>query len=115
VNDPTFFCYYAALGDQKKLDVQAILFYNRDNHFIYDQLKNLLTSLNILDREKTDTEGKTWLTLYADDITKAYTHFASEPAYAEDKEWKELTYQLKLSLYTRFPELVRKLKPTTEN
>jgi len=115
VNDPTFFCYYAALGDQKKLDVQAILFYNRDNHFIYDQLKNLLTSLNILDREKTDTEGKTWLTLYADDITKAYTHFASEPAYVEDKEWKELTYQLKLSLYTRFPELVRKLKPTTEN
>ncbi len=115
VNDPTFFCYYATLGDQKKLDVQAILFYNRDNHFIYDRLKNLLTILNISDREESNAAGKTWHTLYADDIAKAYAHFAADLFYTEDKDWKELTYQLKLSLYTRFPELVRKLKSTTEN
>ncbi len=48
-------------------------------------------------------------TTYSDDILNAYAHLA-EKDYNQDKDWKQLTYQLKLSFYTRFPELVRKLK-----
>jgi regulator of replication initiation timing len=108
VDDPTAFCYYATLGVETT--VQARLWSNPDNYFVYEQAKNLLTELGCVDREKTD-DGKTWLQLYAEDISRAYTHFA-ENGYTQDREWKELTYNVKLSLYTRFPELVRKLKST---
>ena len=68
--------------------------------------------LEITNREEVDNSGKKWLVFYADDITKSYAYFANpdqEGNYAQEKEWKNLTYNLKLSLYTRFPELVRKL------
>ena len=48
-------------------------------------------------------------TTYRDNILNAYAYLAKN-VYHQDKDWKELTYQLKLSFYTRFPELVRKLK-----
>lgn len=109
VGDATSFCYYATLGVETT--VQAKLWKNLDNYFIYQQTKDLLTTLGQADREVSDEAGKTWLQLYADDVGKAYTYFA-ENGYDNEKDWKELTYQLKLSLYTRFPELVRKLKST---
>lgn len=114
VEDPVAFCYYATLGDEKKTSVQARLYLNYDNYFLYEQTKLLLENLGISQREETDQEKQqTWLNLYADDVSKAYVYFA-ENGYESDKDWKELTYQLKLSLYTRFPELVRKLKSTSE-
>lgn len=114
VDDGVAFCYYATLGDEKKTSVQARLYLNYDNYFLYEQTKSLLENLGISQREETDQEKQqTWLNLYADDVIKAYAHFA-ETGYESDKDWKELTYQLKLSLYTRFPELVRKLKSTSE-
>jgi hypothetical protein len=117
VDDAIAFCYYATLGDEKKTSVQARLYRNSDNYFIYEQTLELLTKVGIENREQTEETGKqnqqTWLLLYADDVMKAYAHFA-ENGYSQDKEWKELTYQLKLSLYTRFPELVRKLNSKTE-
>ncbi|TRU48184.1 MAG: hypothetical protein EWV49_13720 [Microcystis aeruginosa Ma_QC_Ch_20071001_S25] len=113
VDDPFAFSYYATLGDEKKISVQARLYHNPDNYFIYEQAKKMLEDkLEITNREEVDNSGKKWLVFYADDITKSYAYFANpdqEGNYAQEKEWKNLTYNLKLSLYTRFPELVRKL------
>ncbi|MEH2057235.1 MAG: hypothetical protein V7K97_13965 [Nostoc sp.] len=113
VDDAVAFCYYATLGDKEKTSVEARLWKNPDNDFIYEQTNKLLKELEISGREEKDDSGKTWLKLYADDVLKAYAHFA-ENGYSQDKDWKDLTYQLKLSLYTRFPELVRKLKSNSE-
>ncbi|WP_228015899.1 hypothetical protein [Synechocystis salina] len=112
VDDPNFFGYYATLGVEKI--VEARLWKNQDNYFIYQQTQNLLNLLGQSDREKTEN-GKTWLHLYIDDVANAYSYFANNDQYPQDKDWKELTYQLKLSLYTRFPELVRKSKNSGDN
>jgi hypothetical protein len=113
VDDAFAFCYYATLGDENKKSVQARLYKNPENYFIYDQAKQLLENLNLDNREGKDDSGRIYLSLFADDILNVYNHFAKN-GYSQDKEWKDLTYNLKLSLYTRFPELVRKLKSTTE-
>jgi hypothetical protein len=111
VDDPIAFCYYATLGVEK--DVRARLWRNADNYFIYERTKELLQALGHVDRETTE-QGRTWLQLYAEDVARAYTHF-SEEGYTQERDWKELTYNVKLSLYTRFPELVRKLKTTGDS
>lgn len=113
VDDAIAFGYYATLGDEKKTSVQARLYHNPDCDFIYSQTKALLADLGISDRESKDDKGKLYLQFYADDVSRAYQHFATKD-YAQEKDWKELTYNLKLSLYTRFPELVRRLKSTSE-
>lgn len=113
VDDAIAFGYYATLGDEKKTSVQARLYHNPDCDFIYSQTKALLEDLGISDRESKDDKGKLYLQFYAEDVSRAYQHFATED-YAQEKDWKELTYNLKLSLYTRFPELVRKIKSTSE-
>lgn len=114
VDDATAFCYYATLGDETKTSVQARLYHNPSNDFIYSQTLVLLENLSISGREDKDDKGSTYIQLYADDVSKAYMYFANQKDYSQDKGWKELTYNLKLSLYTRFPELVRKLKSTSE-
>ncbi len=114
VDDAIIFCYFATLGDENKTSVRARLWHNTDNDFIYSQTKDLLADIGLTDREETGEDGKIWLNLYADDIPRAYTYFAQQDIYLQEKDWKELTYQLKLSLYTRFPELVRQLKTTGE-
>lgn len=114
VDDAIAFGYYATLGNEKKTSVQARLYLSPDCKFIYSQTKALLDEIGIADRESKDEKGKLYLQFYAEDISRAYQHFAIKD-YAQDKDWKELTYNLKLSLYTRFPELVRKLKSTSEN
>lgn len=113
VDDAVSFCYYATLGDEKKTNVQGRLYSNSDNYFIYEQANKLLTEMKISREEKVNEEKQKFITIYSDDILNAYAYLA-ENGYDQDKDWKELTYQLKLSLYTRFPELVRKLKPTGE-
>jgi hypothetical protein len=115
VDDAVAFCYYATLGDETKKSVQARLYRSPYNYFVYDQTKALLESLGLRDRETTEADKQqTYLSLYADDVLSAYTHFA-ENGYSQPKDWNDLTYQLKLSLYTRFPELVRKLKTKGSN
>ena len=112
VDDAIAFGYYATLGDKKKTSVRARLYHDPDTDFIYTQSKWLLGELAIIDRECKDDKGKHYLQFYADDISRFYQYFAISKDYAQEKDWKELTYNLKLSLYTRFPELVRKLKYT---
>jgi hypothetical protein len=114
VDDPVAFGYYATLGDENKTSVQARLYHVSDTEFIYEQTKDLLNFIQILDRENKDDRGKKYLQFYADDITRVYAHFSQQKEYAQEKDWKELTYNLQLSLYTRFPELVRKLKSNKE-
>ncbi len=111
VDDAVAFGYYATLGDENKTSVQARLYQNPESSFIYAQLKWLLDELSIVDRED---KGGHYIQLYVDDVSRAYQYFATAENYAQEKDWKELTYNLKLSLYTRFPELVRKLKSTSE-
>lgn len=115
VHDLQNFCYFAAIGDKSRTSLKARIYRDRTNHFIYDRVKYLLqVSLNISELEEKQDEGTPYLMLEIGDLEKAYTHFANESKYANEKGWKELTYHLQLSLYTRFPELVRKLKSTTE-
>lgn len=114
VDDAIAFGYYATLGDEKKTSVQARLYHNPESDFIYSQAKLLLEVLGVSDREDKDDKGTHYIQLYVDDISRAYQHFAMSNEYAQERDWKELTYNLKLSLYTRFPELVRKLKSTSE-
>jgi len=113
-DDATAFCYYATLGDTTKESVQARLYHNPGNNFIYIQTLSLLEELAISGRENRDDKGSAYIQLYADDVSKAYMHFASQEEYEQEKGWRDLTYNLKLSLYTRFPELVRKLKSTKD-
>jgi hypothetical protein len=113
VEDAVAFCYYATLGDENKKSVEARFYHYPGNYFIYERAKELLEKLEITGREEKDSSGKIYLKFYADDVINAYAHFAKHD-YAQEKDWKDLTYQLKLSLYTRFPELVRKLKSTSE-
>ncbi|MGB3508698.1 MAG: hypothetical protein WBA93_05545 [Microcoleaceae cyanobacterium] len=113
VDDAVAFCYYATLGDEKKTNVQGRLYSNSDNYFIYEQANELLKNMGVSRKEEVNEETQKFITIYSDDILNAYAYLA-ENGYDQDKNWKELTYQLKLSLYTRFPELVRKLKSTGE-
>lgn len=113
VDDAVAFCYYATLGDEKKTNVQGRLYSNSDNYFIYEQANELLKNMGVSRKEEVNEEKQKFITIYSDDILNAYAYLA-ENGYDQDKDWKELTYQLKLSLYTRFPELVRKLKSTGE-
>ncbi|WP_414548815.1 hypothetical protein [Anabaena sp. CCY 0017] len=113
VDDAVAFCYYATLGDDTKRTVQSRLYNNPESYFIYQQAKNILDKLKLNDREIQDEKSKKYLILYADDVLNIYQYF-KENGYSQEKEWKDLTYQLKLSLYTRFPELVRKQKSTSE-
>lgn len=52
VNDAVAFCYYATLGDEKKTSVEARLWKNLDNYFVYEQTQTLLNQLEISGREK---------------------------------------------------------------
>jgi hypothetical protein len=100
VDDAVIFSYFATLGDENKTSVRARLWHNTDNDFIYSQTKYLLADIGLTDREETGEDGKIWLNLYADDIPRAYTYFAEKEYYRQEKDWKELTYQLKLSIHS---------------
>lgn len=112
-NEAYVFGYYATLGDGDKTAVQARLYQKPQNAFIYAQLLELLEKLEIDGREEKSDTGS-FIQLYIDDLQKAYEYFSNQSHYAYEKGWKDLTYNLKLSLYTRFPELVRKLKTAAD-
>ncbi len=111
-----------ALESDKRTLTQVRLYRNPDTQFVYEQAKALLAKeellgqLGISEREKENPETKSVsLTLYPEDMTRVYTYFSNpNNGYKQEKDWKDLTYQVKLSLYTRFPELIRKEKSTTE-
>lgn len=105
VDEPNHFIYDAAGGLQT---VSARLWRNSDTHFIYDQAKALLEEAGVEVRETTEN-GKSSLQVSFDDISKVYTHLF-ETRYKTEKDQREFTYQVKLSLYARFPEYLGKKK-----
>jgi hypothetical protein len=105
------FGYYASYGGKEKISVEAKLWKNPKHHFIYAEAKSLLEQLGINDREKQE-DGKFFLQLYVDDILMVYRHISNSENYSQDRDWKELTYNIKLSLCARFPEYFRKPKST---
>lgn len=115
VGDADHFCYYAAIGNEDRTTIRAKLKRRRDTHFIYDRAKQLLREkLGIDDLEEKREDQETYISLEVDDIKKAYAYFANHESYRDEKSWKDFTYHVMLSLYTRFPELVRKLKTTKD-
>lgn len=103
VDEPNHFIYDAAGGLQS---VYAKLWRGTDTHFIYDQAKALLEEAGVEVRE-TIENGKPSLQFSFDDLIKVYTYL-SETRYKTEKDWREFTYQVKLSLYARFPEYLGK-------
>jgi hypothetical protein len=105
VDEPNHFIYDAAGGLQ---NTSARLWRGPDTHFIYDQAKALLEEAGVEVRESNEN-GKPSLQVFFDDINKVYTYL-SERRYQTEKDWREFTYQVKLSLYARFPEYLGKKK-----
>lgn len=103
VDEPNHFIYEAAGGLKS---VSARLWREPSTHFIYDQAKALSEEAGIEVRETTEN-GRPSLQFFFDDIGKVYTYLA-ETRYKTEKDWREFTYQVKLSLYARFPEYLGK-------
>ncbi|AFZ54737.1 hypothetical protein [Cyanobacterium aponinum] len=109
-----YFCKYSYIkivGEDEKRSITSVSFKKYpDNEFIYEQVKDLLENtdkLNISGREqKTEDLSTEYLTLYPDDIERAFNFFRQK--YSSDKDWKTLTYHLELSIYARFPEQLQK-------
>ena len=108
VDNPNHFSYEAA-GNLPR--TEATLWRSADNHFIYDEAAKLLGRLGV-ERAERETVGDNQprLQFYFDDVVKAYT-LLFEEHYRTEKARREFTYELKLSLYSRFPEY---LKPKTK-
>jgi hypothetical protein len=105
VDEPYHFIYDAAGGLK---GVTASIWRRPDTYFIYDQAKALLEEIGAEVRESAEN-GKPSLQVSFDDISKAYTHLF-ETRYKTEKDQREFTYQVKLSLYARFPEYLGKKK-----
>ena len=89
----------------------ATLYRSADMHFSYDQLKAFLGELGVdpVERESANSKGQLSLRLYFDDVVKAYTYLF-ERRYKTTKEQRDFTYELKLSLYARFADLIESEK-----
>jgi hypothetical protein len=108
ITDPNQFIYTAAANTKSE---RATLYRSEDMHFSYEETKRLLTSLAIssVERESRDDKGQLQLTLYFDDVIKAYTQLF-ETGYKTTKEQRDFVYALKLSLHARFPDLIDRQK-----
>ena len=100
VGNPNFFSYRAS---QTIPGTRAMMYRNDDNYFCYDQAKYLLLELS--GREKRDEDVQDPLVIYFDDILNAYAKLSEK---YNKVEWRNLSYQLKLNLYARFPFLFNK-------
>ena len=108
VINPNFFNYAAS---EPLTGTRATMFRNDDNYFCYDQAKCLLTeelNLDLSNRGESISErGQLQLPIYFDDIVNAYTALF-EKYYKSTNEQRKLCYQLKLSLYAKFPSLFQR-------
>lgn len=108
ITDPNQFVYTAAANTKSE---RATLYRSEDMHFSYEETKRLLTTINVdvVNRENRDDKGQLQLTLYFDDVIKAYTQLF-ETGYKTAKQQRDFVYALKLSLHARFPELIERQK-----
>lgn len=104
VDNPNHFTYEAAgtLSGQ-----MAQLWRSQQNHFIYDEARRLLQEagqVEIGERETLSPQEGPVLKLYYDDICKIYAALFQR-RYPTENARRDFTYEFKLSLYSRFPEL----------
>lgn len=103
---PNFFTYTAMSNRLRGEDVR--LYKDSRHHFLYERAKGLLGEMQIAEEREHKEESATYLQLHFDDLTNAYTYFSQSTDYKGEREWKEFLYQVKLSLYSRFPECFAK-------
>ena len=98
---------YTAAGNTKS--ERATLYRNADSYFCFDQAKALLKEMDVdaAEREGTMETGTSTLTFYFDDVTNAYTYLF-ENRYPTLKEQRDFTNVLRMSLHSRFPELIER-------
>ena len=104
MDHPLHFTYEAA---GTLLGQMAQIWRSPQTYFIYDEAKRLLhevAQISIDERETMPSNEDPVLKLYYEDICKIYTGLF-ECRYPTEKEQRVFTYELKLSLYTHFPEL----------
>lgn len=104
VDNPYHFTYEAA-GNLP--GTGATLWRSADNYFIYEEAARLLERLGIPRAERETAEGnQRRLQFYFDDIIRSYTTLFEEE-YRTEKDRREFAYELKLSLYSRFPDYLK--------
>ena len=108
ITDPNQFIYTAAANTKSE---RATLYRSEDMHFSYEETKRLLTAIDVdvLKRENRDDKGQLQLTLYFDDVIKAYTQLFAT-GYTTIRQQRDFIYTLKLSLHARFPDLIERQK-----
>ncbi len=100
VDNPSFFSYGAA---HVLPNPRITMYRNDDNYFCFDQAKSLLAELT--GREGHKQKAQDALEISFDDILNAYAKLSEKH---NKEQWGNLSYQLKLSLYARFPILFKK-------
>lgn len=97
------FLYVAAY----ELDAQEARLYEGNGKFFYGEAKRLLQEAEGSPREEMDGEGRRYLRVSQDDLHRVYAHLAGK---YPDKEWEKFTYEVRLSLASRFPQYLRQAK-----
>lgn len=107
VTDPFQFIYRAS---HNLSGTMATMFRNDDNYFCFDSARNLMAKLvgdDMQKREGVSEKGTRSLRIYFDDVRNAYVTLF-ETDYKTEKEQKDFTTELKLSLAAKFPEYYTK-------
>lgn len=107
VDNPNQFTYEATGSLSKQNEQSARLWKNQQNHFIYDEARRLLQNYVVADineRESHSDNHVPELKFYYDDICKIYAALYKN-RYPTQREQRDFTYELKLSLYSRCPDL----------
>jgi len=103
VDNPNRFTYESAGSLPGQL---AQLWRTQQTHFIYDEAKRLLqeAEIDVSQRETLTSQEERSLKFYYDDINKFYALLYGK-YYTTEKAQRDFAYELKLSMYSRFPDL----------
>ncbi len=103
VDNPNRFTYESAGSLPGQL---AQLWRTQQTHFIYDEARKLLkeAEIDVSQRETVTSQEERTLKLYYDDINKLYALLYGK-YYTTEKAQRDFAYELKLSMYSRFPDL----------
>lgn len=101
-----------SVSEHEFRSVRVFLSRNPDTYFSYDQLLDLLAELPN-QPGKRDSQYENSIPLTLDDLVNCFTHLYAT-RYASDKERREFTYKLKLSLAARFAQFYEKKESDKE-
>lgn len=83
----------------------ARLYRSSDTYFCYDEVKNLLKEMGI-ERQEEGEEGGRYLSLSLQDLEKARVYLL-ENELASPRDWRQFVYEVRLLLYTHFPNYIK--------